>query len=163
MAQKKPTIKDVVVKVNKNVKRDYVYAVGRQKSAVARVRLHEGVRDGKAWGDHAVNNDQMLVNAMPIEKYFSGLFAKSHYMLPFEITNTVGKFAFTIKVAGGGKNGQLDALVHGIARALAKLDPEKYRTALKQKGLLMHDARVRERRKVGTGGKARRQKQSPKR
>jgi len=75
----------------------------------------------------------------------------------------VGKYYVTVKVVGGGKNGQLDAVVHGIARAFDKADREKFRPPLKRAGLLTRDARVRERRKVGTGGKARRKKQSPKR
>ena len=59
--------------------------------------------------------------------------------------------------------GQLDAVVHGIARALSLLDRDAYRAILKTAGLLTRDARAKERRKVGTGGKARRAKQSPKR
>ncbi len=59
--------------------------------------------------------------------------------------------------------GQLDAIVLGIARVLNEYDKEKYRPVLKTKGYFTRDARIRERRKVGTGGKARRKKQSPKR
>lgn len=84
-------------------------------------------------------------------------------MEPFRATNTIGKYSLTIKVEGGGKSGQLEAVVHGISRALQLLDKEKFRPILKKKGFLTRDARVRERRKVGTGGKARRKKQSPKR
>ena len=75
----------------------------------------------------------------------------------------MGKYYVTVKVVGGGKKGQLGATVHGIARALAKLDADTLRAPLKKAGLLTRDSRVRERRKVGTGGKARRKKQSPKR
>jgi len=53
--------------------------------------------------------------------------------------------------------------VLGIARALSLLDPVKFRIPLKKAKLLSRDPRIRERRKVGTGGKARRKKQSPKR
>ena len=66
-------------------------------------------------------------------------------------------------VAGGGLSGQLDAAVLGMARALDKLDPEKFHPILRSKGYLTRDPRTRERRKVGMGGKARRKKQSPKR
>ena len=52
--------------------------------------------------------------------------------------------------------------MHALSRALASLDP-KNRQILKKQGLLTRDARVRERRKVGMGGKARRKRQSPKR
>ncbi len=152
-----------VATTKKTIKRDYTYAVGRQREAVARVRLYENVKASHAWGEHSISKDQMLVNEMPIEKYFSGIVAKAYYIEPVAIVNAEGKFAFTIKVAGGGVNSQLDAAVKGIARALSAFDTETYRKLLKDHGMLSRDARVRERRKVGTGGKARRKKQSPKR
>ena len=147
----------------KQIKRDYTYAVGRVKEAVARVRIYSHVKEGLMWDDQAVSKDQMLVNGKPIEHYFGGPVAKALYMKPFVITKTEGKFAVTVKVAGGGKNGQLDALVQGLSRALSAVDAAKFRPALKKAGLLTRDARVRQRRMVGTGGKARRKKQSPKR
>lgn len=134
----------------KNNKIKYTYAVGRRRQAVARVRLLKG-------------KDQSMVNEMPIGKYFRTELAKVKWGMPFDLTETAGKYYVTVRVVGGGLQGQLDAVVHGIARAFAKLDPEKYRLVLKKAGLLTRDARTRERRKVGTGGKARRQKQSPKR
>lgn len=149
--------------VSKKQKQDYTYAVGRRKQSSARVRLYSSVKDGQVWGDVAVSKDQMLVNGMPIEKYFPGPLAKARYMQPLMLTNTVGKYAVTIKVEGGGKAGQLDAIVLGLSRALALVNRDKNRGVLKSKKLLKVDARVRERRKVGTGGKARRKKQSPKR
>ena len=105
---------------------------------------------------------EILVNNKKAAEYF-GAESEKVYMEPFRVTNTQDKFAITAKVAGGGKAGQLDAVVLGIARALNTLDREKYRSLLKKKGLLTRDPRVRERRKVGMGGKARRRKQSPKR
>jgi len=68
-----------------------------------------------------------------------------------------------VKVVGGGPNGQLEAIIHGIARALSSFDREKYRAVLKKAGFLTRDPRERERRKAGMGGKARRKRQSPKR
>ena len=79
------------------------------------------------------------------------------------MTETLKKMSASVVVAGSGKMGQLDAVVHGIARALALLDREAFRSILKSAGLLTRDARTRQRRMVGTGGKARRAKQSPKR
>lgn len=147
----------------KKQKKDYIYAVGRRKESSARVRLYSSLREGQTWGDVAVSKDQILVNGMPIEKYFPGPANKAKYVQPLALTNTLGKYAVTIKVEGGGKAGQLDALVLGLARALALANREKNRSVLKAQKLLKVDARVRERRKVGTGGKARRKKQSPKR
>ncbi len=128
----------------------YIAAVGRRKEAVARVRLYLG-------------KGKILVEGRPIEEYFPGEAAKIHYLAPFSETKTISKYYATVKVGGGGKNGQLGAVVHGLSRALAEADREKFRPPLKQKGFLTRDARTRERRKVGTGGKARRKKQSPKR
>ena len=83
-------------------------------------------------------------------------------MMPLKLTQNEGRFAISILTEGGGKNGQLEAIVHGLARALL-LSDQGYKVVLKKAGLLTRDPRKRERRKVGTGGKARRAKQSPKR
>lgn len=127
-----------------------IAAVGRRKEAVARVRLIQG-------------KGAVTVNGKPIGEYFLGSVSQRIYQKPFEITNTLGKYAISIKVEGGGNASQLGAVVHGIARALAKLDGENLRTSLKKEGFLTRDARVKERRKYGRAGKARARKQSPKR
>lgn len=147
----------------KQIKRDYTYAVGRQKEAVARIRLYAQFKDDAKWENTPLKKEQILVNAKPIEEYFPGPSSKAQYMLPFNLTDSFSKYAITVRVTGGGRNGQLDAMTIGIARALSAIDPVKFRSVLKAAGLLTRDARVRERRKVGTGGKARRKKQSPKR
>lgn len=147
----------------KKQKKDYIYAVGRRKESSARVRLYTSLKEGQVWDNNIISKDQILVNGMPIEKYFPGPLNKAKYMKPLQLTNTVGKYAATIKVEGGGKTGQLIALILGLSRALALANREKNRPVLKSKKMLRVDARVRERRKVGTGGKARRKKQSPKR
>lgn len=147
----------------KQQKRDYTYAVGRQREAVARVRMYAHVKDGQVWDETPVKKSQIIVNGLPIEKYFPGPIYKATYMRPFSLTSTLEKYAITVKIAGGGLSGQLDAMVQGIARALSAIDKTKFRPILKSAGLLTRDARVRERRKVGMGGKARRKKQSPKR
>lgn len=152
-----------IVKAKKSPKRDYMYAVGRRKEAIARVRLYTHVKEGAKWGEVALQKEQILVNGKPVEHYFPGPIAKAIYMRPLTLTNTFGKFAITAKISGGGQSSQLGAFVAGIARVLSANDPAKYRKTLKAKGLLTRDPRVRERRKVGTGGKARRKKQSPKR
>lgn len=144
-------------------RKEYFYAVGRRKESSARVRLYGSVKADLMWGSEKISKDQMLVNGMPVEKYFSGPLSKAKYQLPLILTNTLGKYAVTVKVEGGGKVGQLEALVLGLSRALSLADRAKNRPVLKVKKMLKQDARVRERRKVGTGGKARRKKQSPKR
>jgi small subunit ribosomal protein S9 len=125
----------------------YIYALGRRKAAVATVKLFN--RKGES-----------LINGRSPQNYFPTTFALLNQ--PFAVTKTEDKFHYTAKIIGGGKNGQLEALLLALARALKKKDAN-YTSLLSQAGLLTVDSRVRERRMVGTGGKARRQKQSPKR
>ncbi len=128
----------------------YTYAVGRRRSAVATVKLFSGKAES-------------TVNGTDVAKYFPGELNKLTYTRPFTVTDTDGKFYFQAKVTGGGTNGQIEALTLSIARALRLLDETAYAATLRAENLLSVDSRVRERRKVGTGGKARRAKQSPKR
>lgn len=128
----------------------YTYAYGRRKSAVATVKLFP--KDGDS-----------TVNGLPLAKYFMSLRQKDVCLLPFTATGTVGKFHFAAKATGGGKNGQCQALSLAVSRCLQKIDKVAYTPLLRQFSLLTVDSRVRERRMVGTGGKSRRQKQSPKR
>ncbi len=143
--------------------KDFVYAVGRRKSAVARVRLYKTVKAGLTWGEEKIEKGKVIVNQKPIENYFSGKVMTAFFNEPFVATNTLDKYGVTIKVMGGGLKGQLDAAILGISRILSEMDREKFRPILKKKGMLTRDSRIRQRRKVGTGGKSRRQKQSPKR
>ena len=136
--------------------KEFIYAVGKRKEAVARIRLYPSVKGDLKKGD-------IIVNGKKIEEYFSSQIQKAKYLEPLNITNTIGKYALTVKVSGGGVNSQLDALILGISRALSKFDSEKYRSILRKKGFLTRDARIRERRKIGMGGKSRRKRQSPKR
>ena len=153
-----------VTKKTKPTKKEYIYATGRRKEATARVRLYENVPADLLWGNVEIKKGEMYVNEMPIAQYFSSESERHLYTEPLRITNAHQKnFAFTVKVTGGGHAGQLDALIAGISNALNKLDREKFRPVLKKKGFLTRDARIRQRRKVGTGGKSRRAKQSPKR
>lgn len=125
---------------------NYSYAVGRRKSASARIRLYKG-------------KGESTVNGVSAKKYFG----TNSWLRPLSICDVTEKYYVTVRVEGGGKNGQLDAVMHGIAKTLVKESTESYRKLLKDAGLLTRDPRERERRKVGTGGKARRKKQSPKR
>jgi small subunit ribosomal protein S9 len=147
----------------KQQKKDYIFAVGRRKESVARVRLYVNVKPDATWSQSPIKKGELLVNEKPIAEYFPSDVMRRMYSEPLRVANAQNKYAFTIQVAGGGISGQMDAVIVGISRALAKLDPEEYRAVLKKKGFLTRDARTRERRKVGTGGKARRRKQSPKR
>lgn len=142
--------------MKKSLKAKYIPAVGRRKTATARVRLYQK-KDLPAG-----RQGQIIVNELPIEKYFPGDVNKVLYLEPFRVTNTEGKYSATIKVEGSGKMGQVGAVVHGIARALV-LANKDFRPILKKKGLLTRDPRKKERRKAGLAHKARAKKISPKR
>ena len=134
-------------------KRLYYYGLGRRRRASARVRIYL-VHEDKG---------KIVVNDKPIKVYFPGEENKKYYQEPLRTCNVVDQYYISAKVTGSGKRGQLGAFIHGLARALVLIDPENNRIILKKRGFLTRDPRKRERRKVGTGGKARRQKQSPKR
>jgi small subunit ribosomal protein S9 len=123
-------------------------AIGRRKEATASARIISG-------------NGEITVNGKPAAEYFPGLKLKARYLSPFS-TTSLSKYSVAAKVIGGGLISQADALVLAISRALAKIKAE-HKTALRSAGLLTRDPRERQRRMVGTGGKSRRKKQSPKR
>lgn len=142
----------------------YYEAVGRRKEAIARVRLYIVNREKIATiGTEKYKAGDVVINGQPIEKAIPVAVNRLRVMKPFEVSNLENRFVLSIKTIGGGTHGQLDAMIHGISQALEMTDKETLRPALKKARLLTRDARVRERRKVGTGGKARRKKQSPKR
>ncbi len=129
----------------------YVEGIGRRKVATARVRIYEQ-KDG-----------QFIVNDQLAKDYFKTIsLAVKIFTLPFELTGTQGKFAVTVKVNGSGIKAQLGAVVHGLSRALIEFD-ESFKSLLKEESLLTRDSRMKESRKPGRGGKARRKRQSPKR
>lgn len=144
------------------IKRNYISTVGKRKGAVARLRLYVSFNETISLGEESVKKGDMIVNNKKIENYFTGDTAKATYEEPFRITNTLDKYTYTVKITGGGQKGQLEAFIHSVSRALSSID-DKNKQILKKKGFLTRDARVRERRKVGMGGKARRKRQSPKR
>lgn len=128
----------------------YVEAVGRRKVATARVRLYESDGD-------------FVVNGKVVGQYFNTIpNVSARYNVPFELTGTKGKFTVSVKVGGSGQVAQLEVMIHGIARALVKYDASLL-ALLKPAGLLTRDDRMKETRKIGMGGKARRSRQSPKR
>ncbi len=155
---------DVKAKSTKRPTKPFTAAVGRRRESVARVRLYalETGEEATVFGEKYKKGD-MIVNGKVIGDYFRFSPLVPVYKKIFEDTNTLGKFLISAKVEGGGIKGQLNAVIHGIARALDKYNPEAYHAILREHGYLTRDSRERERRKVGTGGKARRKKQSPKR
>ncbi len=128
--------------------RPYFYAVGKRKTAIARVRIYQ---DGKG---------EVTVNELPLKKYLSGLQIENS-VAPFALTSLKNQFDVEAKVVGGGKSAQSDAIRHGISRELLLFNPE-LRHELKQAGFLRRDSRIKERKKPGLH-KARRAPQFSKR
>ncbi|MDZ7798399.1 MAG: 30S ribosomal protein S9 [Patescibacteria group bacterium] len=118
-------------------KRTYIFAVGRRKSAVARVRYY---KKGK---------NEIIINQKDYKEHFVNLEFKNIIEKPLKVTGNLKKFGkFTIKVKGGGKRGQVEAISLGMSRILVTLEP-KNRKLLKPEGLLKRDPRVKERKKYG--------------
>jgi len=127
----------------------YIEAIGKRKTAAARVRLFKG---GKG---------VITVNNVPLVEYFKTPLMQMIIQDPLKGTSLEGQFDITVKVNGGGKQAQAEALRHGIARALLVLDQE-LRPVLKAQRWLTRDARKKERKKPGLK-KARRAPQWSKR
>ena len=111
-------------------------ALGRRKSAVARVYLAEG-------------KGNITINGRTVEDYFAEESLRYIVNQPFAVTKTEGQFDVKINVVGGGTKGQAEAIRLGISRALSELDREAYRAALKAEGFLTRDASEVERKKPG--------------
>ena len=114
------------------------YATGKRKTAVARVWIKPGT--GK-----------ISVNTQTPDDYFGNIFFEPKLVRPFTVTETASKFDVLATVKGGGKSAQVDAVVHGISKALQEMDTE-LRQPLKRAGLLTRDPRAKERKKYGLRG-----------
>jgi small subunit ribosomal protein S9 len=128
----------------------YYYALGRRKSATARVRVQKG-------------KGNFVVNSKPVSEYL----ADSKSLLndlqkPFTTLELpVTDYDVSVVVSGGGHAGQVDAISLGIAKALIEFNAD-YKATLKRADLLSRDPRERERKKFGLKG-ARKQRQFTKR
>ena len=122
---------------------EQTHALGRRKTAVARVYLTEGTGN-------------IVINGRPFEDYFKEETLRYVVLQPYTVTETLGKFDTKITIVGGGTKGQAEAVRLGIARALCEIDKEAYRSVLKAAGFLTRDAREVERKKPGQPGARRR-------
>ena len=114
--------------------KEYTEAVGRRKTASARVRIT------------AAKTPSMIVNGKPAEEYFP---LASMVKTAFSPMLLVGaSYAVTVKVGGGGHKAQADAVRHGLSRAMIEIVPEQ-RKDLKVRGFLKRDPRAKERKKFG--------------
>lgn len=114
----------------------YFEAVGRRKTAIARVRLHPSPHMGYE------------VNGKDLETYFPIAELRRVITDAVATGKPAEKFRVTAKIVGGGISAQAEALRHGIARALLEYDG-LLRSPLKKAGYLKRDPRAKERRKFG--------------
>ncbi|MCD7720781.1 MAG: 30S ribosomal protein S9 [Prevotellaceae bacterium] len=125
-----------------------VNALGRRKSAVARVYVGDGT--GK-----------ITINKRDISDYFPSAILQYVVRQPLNTVDAVEKYDIVVNLKGGGFTGQSQALRLAIARALVKINAED-KKALRAEGFITRDSRVVERKKPGQP-KARRRFQFSKR
>ncbi len=122
---------------------EVINALGRRKSAVARVYVQAG-------------KGNIIINDRALEDYFKEGTLQYIAKQALELTGTASQFDVKVNLDGGGIKGQAEALRLAIARALCKIDSEAYRGVLKSNGMLTRDAREVERKKPGQPGARRR-------
>lgn len=113
----------------------YHYACGKRKTAIASVRLIEN------------GTGKVVVNELPMEEYFHGVLI-GLIRTPLKLVGKAKDYDISVKVQGGGKSAQAEAVRHGISRALVEADMLN-RPTLKKAGFLTRDSRVKERKKPG--------------
>ncbi|MBI2117820.1 30S ribosomal protein S9, partial [Candidatus Peregrinibacteria bacterium] len=118
-----------------STKRQYFSAVGKRKTAIARVKVYPG------------GSGVCSVNGESVEEYFDGV-AAENVCSPLARTETKAMVDIEARVAGGGKPAQADAVRHGVSRALILLNPE-FRPELKRAGFLRRDPRIKKKKKPG--------------
>ena len=114
---------------------EYIEAIGRRKTATARVRIYPGTGD-------------IVVNDLPANVYFGRALDQMILRQPLTLTGTEATYNVSVHVNGGGDSGQAAAVRLGIARALCTSDAN-LRPTLKSAGFLTRDSRAKERKKPG--------------
>ena len=122
---------------------EVINALGRRKSAVARVYVTTG-------------KGNITINGRTLEEYFKEETLRYIVRQPLNVTETLTDFDIKVNLDGGGIKGQAEALRLAISRALCEIYKEAYRPVLKSNGFLTRDAREAERKKPGQPGARRR-------
>ena len=112
----------------------YTEAVGRRKTATARVRIHEA------------KNASVIVNNKNADAYFPLAVMVKTVFAPLQELGIF--YAVSARVSGGGLKAQAEAVRHGLARAIAEREADR-RKDLKVRGYLKRDPRAKERKKFG--------------
>lgn len=142
-AEKKTTTKKPAVKKPRAPKAEkkpavgkYIFAIGRRKTANARVKLFS---DGAG---------EFTVNGKPFAVYFPTFQLRQAATAPLELQGITKSVNFSVAVSGGGITAQSKAVSLALARAMVMLDPN-HKLVLKKQDLLTRDARKKERKKPG--------------
>ncbi|KKU79583.1 MAG: 30S ribosomal protein S9 [Parcubacteria group bacterium GW2011_GWA2_47_7] len=114
----------------------YIEAVGRRKTAIARVRATEATKNS------------FKVNDRSLESYFGTMELQSIVNSPLDRDGYVVKYAVTVKVVGGGTHAQAEAIRHGLSRIIVMEDAEQ-KAELKKLGFMRRDPRKKERKHFG--------------
>ncbi len=114
----------------------YYEGIGRRKESTARVRIASGT-------------GLFTINQKNLEEYFRRQGDVETIIAPLQASGEArNTLDISVIVKGGGVNGQTDAVMMGLARALLIMKPDAH-AALRQGGFLTRDARVKERKKPG--------------
>jgi len=118
------------------IKNRYIEAVGRRKTATARVRITPSAKES------------FVINDKDITKYFDTKDLQAIASEAIKKSEVGEKFTVTVKVVGGGIHAQAEAIRHGLSRTLVERNQE-VKDALKKLGFLKRDPRSVERKKFG--------------
>ena len=128
---------EIAKTIKESAKSDrYFEAIGRRKTAVARIRLF------------TKGDKEFIVNDMPYQKYFQTTEDQETSVASMKKMKCLDKFRITVIVKGGGHRAQAEAVRHGTARVLVDFN-NNFRKRLRKAGFLTRDPRMRERKKFG--------------
>ena len=114
---------------------DVINKIGRRKTAVARIYMQPG-------------NGKITVNKKELKEYFPTEVLQTVVQQPLDLVEVNGSYDINANVAGGGYNGQAEAIRLALSRALCDVN-EEHRSPLKKEGFLTRDPRMVERKKYG--------------
>jgi small subunit ribosomal protein S9 len=114
---------------------EMINAVGRRKTAVARVYLMKGT-------------GSISVNGKDFREYFPQVHIQHNVTDPFAVAGVENIYDLKVNVRGGGYKGQAEAVRLGLSRALVKIN-EDFKKPLKDRKFLTRDSRAVERKKYG--------------
>ncbi|MGF7138076.1 30S ribosomal protein S9 [Roseimarinus sediminis] len=114
---------------------EVINALGRRKTAIARIYMREG-------------SGKITINDRDLENYFPQKTLQYVVLQPFNLLNVAGQYDVKVNLDGGGLNGQAEALRLAIARAMVKINAEN-KPELKKAGFMTRDPREVERKKPG--------------